>query len=66
MKDFVGNEVKVGDTVICLEKGYNNLVKATVVKITPQNIKVKYPKWNSDYEVLRSRIQFVKVADESL
>lgn len=66
MKDFIGQEVKVGDKVVCLEKGYNNLVKATVTKITPQNIKVKYPKWNSDYEVLRSRIQFVKVSDESI
>ena len=66
MKDFVGNEVQVGDTVICIEKGYNNLVKATVTKITPQNIKVKYPKWNSDYEVLRSRIQFVRIPDENL
>ncbi len=66
MKDFIGQEVAVGDTVICIEKGYNNLVKAKVTKITPQNIKVKYPKWNSDYEVLRSRIQFIKVADESL
>lgn len=63
MKDFLGNEVEVGDKVVCIEKGYSNLVRAVVTKITPQNIKVKYPKWNSDYEVLRSRIQFIKVEE---
>jgi len=60
VKDFVGNEVQVGDTVICLEKGYNNLVKATVVKITPQAIKVTWPGMPYDRSVLRLRDQFVK------
>lgn len=59
MKDFVGNEVKVGDTVICLEKGYNNLIKAKVVKITPQAIKVTWPGMYNERNVLRKRNQFV-------
>lgn len=66
MKDFLGNEVKVGDKVACLEKGYNNLAMATVVKITPQNMKVKYEgrlAYNTtiNLEVLRSPKQAVKV-----
>jgi hypothetical protein len=66
VKDFLGQEVKVGDKVVCLEKGYNNLVKATVVKITAQNIKVTWPGMPNERDVLRHRNQFVKVADESL
>ena len=64
MKDFLKHEVKVGDEVVCIEKGYNNLILATVVKITPQKIKVKYPQWAQDREVMRTPDQFVKVADE--
>lgn len=61
MKDFVGREVKVGDQVVCLEKGYNNLTRATVTKITPQKIKVKYARYDGDREVMRTPDQFIKV-----
>lgn len=63
MKDFVGREVKVGDKVVCLEKGYNNLTWATVTKITPQKIKVKYSRYDGDREVLRTPDQFVKAEE---
>lgn len=62
MKDFIGQDVVVGDRVVCLEKGYNNLIIAVVTKITPQNIKVVYQKrYSGDREVLRNREQFIKV-----
>lgn len=61
MKDFLGNEVKVGDKVACLEKGYNNLVTAKVVKLTPQKIRVTYDHYLGEREVLRTPDQFVKI-----
>ena len=42
MKDFLGNELQVGDKVVCLEKDYKNLIKATVVKLTEKTIFVEF------------------------
>lgn len=42
MKDFLGNELAVGDKVACLEKDYKNLMKATIIKITAKTILVEY------------------------
>ena len=42
MKDFLNNELKVGDKVVCLEKDYKNLIHATVVKLTPKMIIVEF------------------------
>lgn len=42
MKDFLGRELKVGDEVVCIEKGYNNLLRGEIVKITPKTLQVKY------------------------
>lgn len=42
MKDFLGNELKVGDKVVCLEKDYKNLIHATVVKLTEKTIFVEF------------------------
>lgn len=42
MKDFFGQELQVGDTVASLIKNYRGLTKATITKLTPQNIRVRY------------------------
>lgn len=42
MKDFLGNELQVGDKVVCLERDYRNLIRATVVKLTPKMIFVEF------------------------
>ena len=42
MKDFLGNELTVGDEVACLEKDYKNLMKAKIIKITEKTIFVEY------------------------
>lgn len=42
MKDFYGVEVKLGDRVVCMVKGYRSLVEATVIKITDKTVVVEY------------------------
>lgn len=42
MKDFLNNELAVGDKVVCLEKDYKNLIRATVVKLTAKMIFVEF------------------------
>jgi hypothetical protein len=40
MKDFLGNELKVGDSVVAVELRYRNLLECTVVAITPQKVRL--------------------------
>lgn len=47
MKDFLGYELEVGDEVVTTPKHYRGLVRATVLKITPQKVRVSYINdWN--------------------
>ena len=42
MKDFIGKELQVGDTVAFPQPKYRNLRRGTVTKITPCKIKLEY------------------------
>lgn len=42
MKDFIGQELSVGDVVVVAPKGYRGLIKATVNGFTPKNVKLVY------------------------
>lgn len=47
MKDFVGNELTLGDTVAVAPKNYRGLIRAQIIKFTPQQVRVKYKNtWN--------------------
>lgn len=61
MKDFIGNELKVGDKVACIELGYKNLVKGEVVKLTPTAVRVKWQHWGKDKITLRYSNQIIKI-----
>lgn len=41
MKDFLGNELKVGDSVVAVELAYRNLLKCTVVALTAQKVRLR-------------------------
>lgn len=42
MKDFLGKDIAVGDTVIFNPPRYKGLIKGRVVKFTPKMIKIAY------------------------
>lgn len=42
MKDFVGNDLLVGDVVAVTPKGYRGLVKATVNSFTNKQVRLVY------------------------
>lgn len=42
MKDFLGNELNIGDIIICNDKKYSNLIVAKIVKFTPKGLKAIY------------------------
>jgi hypothetical protein len=42
MNDFLGKEIKIGDTVAFYESDYRNFVKGTVIAFTPKMVRVEY------------------------
>jgi hypothetical protein len=42
MKDFVGNELSIGDIVVFEQPNYRNFILGEITKKTPQKIHVKY------------------------
>lgn len=61
MKDFLGNELKVGDEVACIQLGYKNLVRGTVVKLTPQAMRVNWGGKPWQEATLRYSDQVIKI-----
>lgn len=46
-KDFLGNEIKVGDTVAFAAPQYRHLTTGKVIKITPKKVRVEFVNnWN--------------------
>lgn len=47
MKDFLGREIEIGDTVVLTAPKYRMFTKAKVIKLTPQKVRVEYINtWN--------------------
>jgi hypothetical protein len=47
MKDFIGQELSIGDTVVTTPKHYRGLVKAVIISFTPKQVRVLYKNtWN--------------------
>ncbi len=42
MRDFFGNDLKVGDEVAFCEPGYRNLITGKILNFTPQKVRVQY------------------------
>lgn len=47
MKDFLGNELQVGDNVVFVQLGYRNLCKGVISKMTPKTIMITHTMTNT-------------------
>lgn len=47
MKDFLGNELVIGDEVVFVQLGYRNLFKGIIIKCTAKTILIKHKKTNT-------------------
>jgi phage gp45-like len=47
MKDFLGNDLKIGDDVVFVQLGYRNLLKGKIAKITEKTILIHHDKTNT-------------------
>jgi len=69
MKDFLGKELNIGDTVVLIAPNYRHLVKAIIYAFTPMQVRVEYYNtWNHDHpglvkQFLQSPSQLIKVEE---
>lgn len=42
IKDFLGNDLNIGDKVVLTRPRYREFVMATIVAFTPQKVRVEY------------------------
>jgi hypothetical protein len=67
MKDFLGRELEIGDSVIVIAPNYRHFVLARVIQFTPNQVRVSFMNtWNygSDgyyTELLQTPSQLTKV-----
>lgn len=67
MKDFLGRELEIGDSVIIMAPKYRHLVLARIIKFTPTQVRVAFMNtWNYGKpgyytELLQSPSQLTKV-----
>lgn len=69
MRDFLGQQLEVGDHVVIIEPMYRNLLAATVVAFTPRKIRVQYTATHARAvkdSILVESTQLVKVDLKSL
>lgn len=49
MKDYIGQELKVGDKVVFVRQHYTSLAKGTIVKFTPKAAKIRFEDEDKDF-----------------
>jgi len=42
MKDYLGNEIEIGDNVVAIMPDYRMFVKGVVYQFTPQKVRIEY------------------------
>ena len=61
MKDFLDQDLKIGDNVIMITPNYRDLKLAQVVKFTAKNVRVAYNDQYGSGEMLQHSSQLVRV-----
>ena len=62
MKDFLGNELGIGDGVVFMQKEYRNFLKCIVIKMTPKMIVISHERTNvGDRETKQFPSQVIKI-----
>lgn len=68
MKDFLNNDLAIGDTVVLMVPNYRSFVKGKIFEFTPKQVRVEYTNtWNYGnglrYEILQYPSQLIKVVE---
>jgi hypothetical protein len=57
MVDCVGNELKVGDNVICSDMNYADLLIGEVIGFTPKKIRIKYHRSINGFDFRKDQLK---------
>jgi hypothetical protein len=62
MKDFLGNELKIGDEVVFVQLHYRNLLRGTIKNMTAKTILISHKATNNyQMETKQSPDQVIKI-----
>ena len=65
MKDFLGKELQIGDSVVVVVPNYREFVLAQVVAFTPKKVRVVYENRDGKQDLIQDPHQLVKVFEKS-
>jgi hypothetical protein len=66
-KDFIGQELKVGDWVVFPQKGYRNLLAGKVISLSPKTALIRYIDYYSKIDNFRQLFeQLIKVEESKV
>ena len=61
MKDFLGKELQIGDSVVVAVPNYREFVLAKIVAFTPKKVRVVYENRDGKQDLIQDPRQLVKV-----
>ena len=61
MKDFLGKELQIGDSVVVVVPNYRELVLAQIVAFTPKKVRVVYDDRYGKQDLIQDPHQLVKI-----
>lgn len=63
MKDFIGNDLQIGDEVVFVQLSYRNLLRGKIKNITEKTILISHEKTNDcRTETKQTPLQVVKIS----
>lgn len=66
MKDYLGNELGLGDEVVFVQRGYRNFWRGIITKMTPKTILITHARANiGGTETKQTPEQVIKVVGSS-
>ena len=65
MKDFLGKELQIGDSVVVVVPNYREFVLEQVVAFTPKKVRVVYDNRDGKQDLIQDPYQLVKVFEKS-
>jgi hypothetical protein len=67
MKDFIGQELEIGDYVAFMQPNYRNIILGKIIKFTPLQVRVSYTDRNK-YECTHLDVSdnMIKVSNEDV
>ena len=65
MKDYLGTEINLGDTVVLTRPNYRDFCRAKVIAFTPKKVRVEYKDYSKSVCTYLSEPDFLIVIKET-